>query len=214
MAIARYRAAPGLMIEQGVFYRALIRTDCGDMLFDLYPHIAPITVNNFVFLATQGFYRLSTFHRVIKDFVIQGGCPNGDGTGDPGYYFRDEPVVGRYVRGTLAMSNIGRNSNGSQFFIVDGAELDLPRRFTIFGSMLEGWDTLDRITGVPRKISPAHEMAQPVDPLVIENIEIQAYYENRPDPEYDYDGQGEWEGTPAPADSDDGPLTGEVVWEE
>ena len=110
---------------------------------------APVTVNNFTFLAREGFYDGGGFHRVIKDFMIQGGCPKGDGTGGPGYRFQDEPVNRRYVKGTLAMANAGPNTNGSQFFIVHGDDVGLPPNYTIFGMLTGGLDVLDSLANSP-----------------------------------------------------------------
>jgi peptidyl-prolyl cis-trans isomerase B (cyclophilin B) len=134
------------VIDPGKSYRATISTDRGDILLDLDPGRAPRTVNNFVFLARDGFYDGLTFHRVVGDFVIQGGCPQGSGTGNPGYRFDDEPVVGDYVAGALAMANSGPNSNGSQFFIctVD-CRRKLEPKYNLFGQVSAGMDV---VTGI------------------------------------------------------------------
>jgi cyclophilin family peptidyl-prolyl cis-trans isomerase len=127
-------------------YEATISTDKGDIVIALDPSRAPKTVNNFVFLAKQGFYDGLTFHRVVDDFVIQGGCPRGDGRGGPGYRFEDEPVQGDYVPGAVAMANAGPNTNGSQFFICtvdDRRKLD--KQFNLFGQVTSGMDV---VTGV------------------------------------------------------------------
>ena len=129
-------------------YAATISTTMGDMEVALNPQQAPITVNNFVFLARQGFYENVKFHRVIKDFMIQTGDPLGTGTGGPGYRFQDEPVTANYDRGTLAMANAGPNTNGSQFFVVH-KDYPLPKNYTIFGKLTKGEDTLDKIATVP-----------------------------------------------------------------
>jgi cyclophilin family peptidyl-prolyl cis-trans isomerase len=125
-------------------YEATIHTSEGDMTAELYPAEAPKTVNNFVFLAREGFYDGVIFHRVINGFVIQGGDPTGTGTGGPGYKFEDEPVSRSYDRGVLAMANAGPNTNGSQFFVVH-QDTPLPPNYTIFGKLTSGEDVLDKI---------------------------------------------------------------------
>jgi peptidyl-prolyl cis-trans isomerase B (cyclophilin B) len=127
-------------------YQATITTDRGDIVIDLDPSRAPVTVNNFVFLAREGFYDGLTFHRVVGDFVVQGGCPEGSGRGNPGYRFDDEPVVGEYEAGAVAMANSGPNSNGSQFFIctVDDRS-KLTKSYNLFGQVVSGMDV---VTGV------------------------------------------------------------------
>jgi len=129
-------------------YTATIDTSLGTMKADLFATEAPMTVNNFVFLARQGYYDGVTFHRVINNFMVQTGDPTGTGTGGPGYRFNDEPVKRQYVRGTLAMANAGPNTNGSQFFIVH-KDYPLPPNYTIFGQLTDGLDTLDKIATTP-----------------------------------------------------------------
>src|SRR5689334_24149779 len=119
-------------IDPSKSYTATIETSEGTITADLYPKIAPQTVNAFVFLARDGFYEGVIFHRVIPGFMIQGGDPTGRGTGGPGYRFNDEPVKRPYLRGTLAMANAGPNTNGSQFFVMH-ADYPLPPNYTIFG---------------------------------------------------------------------------------
>ena len=134
------------VIDDSKRYTATIDTDKGPITIDLDPSRAPKTVNNFVFLAREGFYDGLTFHRVVDDFVIQGGCPEGSGRGNPGYRFEDEPVVGEYVPGAVAMANSGPNSNGSQFFIctVDDRR-KLERKYNLFGQVTDGMDV---VTGI------------------------------------------------------------------
>jgi cyclophilin family peptidyl-prolyl cis-trans isomerase len=108
---------PEFQIDAQALYRVTIDTPKGRIVMDLDPQLAPNSVNNFVALARQGYYDGLTFHRVVPDFVIQGGCPQGTGTGGPGYKFADEPVKGEYTLGAVAMANAGPNTNGSQFFI-------------------------------------------------------------------------------------------------
>jgi cyclophilin family peptidyl-prolyl cis-trans isomerase len=144
----QFSAPPPMTIDQSKKYTATIDTSMGTMTADLFATEAPVTVNNFVFLAQQGFYNGVTFHRVINNFMIQTGDPTGTGTGGPGYRFNDEPVKRQYVRGTLAMANAGPNTNGSQFFIVQ-KDYPLPPNYTIFGVLTSGLDVLDKIATSP-----------------------------------------------------------------
>ena len=122
-------------------YRATITTDRGPIVMDLDPQLAPSTVNNFIVLARQGYYDGLTFHRVVPEFVIQGGCPEGSGTGGPGYKFADEPVKGEYTLGAVAMANAGPDTNGSQFFIcIDDCTRKLTPNYNLFGHVVEGID--------------------------------------------------------------------------
>src|SRR6202162_1075613 len=136
--------------EQGIDpahrHVATIATDRGDIVIALAPARAPKSVNNFVFLARDGFYDGLTFHRVVDDFVIQGGCPEGTGRGDPGYRFEDETVRGKYEPGAVAMANSGPNTNGSQFFIcrVDDRH-KLTKSYNLFGQVVRGMDVVGKI---------------------------------------------------------------------
>jgi len=122
-------------------YRVTITTDRGPIVMDLDPQLAPVTVNNFVGLARNGYYDGLTFHRVVPDFVIQGGCPEGSGRGGPGYKFADEPVKGEYRLGAVAMANSGPDTNGSQFFIcIDECQTKLAPSYNLFGYVVEGMD--------------------------------------------------------------------------
>ena len=169
----QYDNPPGLILDPTMRYSATIRTNHGDMTLDLLPAEAPRTVNNFVFLAREGFYDNGCFHRVIKDFMIQGGCPQGTGRGGPGYRFPDEPVNRPYVKGTLAMANAGPNTNGSQFFIVHGADVGLPPNYTIFGMLSEGADILDTIANSAVTTAPGgREPSSPTERLEIHGIDI------------------------------------------
>jgi cyclophilin family peptidyl-prolyl cis-trans isomerase len=125
-------------------------TNHGDVVLELFEDDAPETVANFSRLAGDGFYDGLIFHRVIPDFMIQGGCPEGTGTGGPGYTFKDEINEHKVVRGALAMANAGPNTNGSQFFIVTAAECPwLDGKHTVFGEVVEGMDVVDRIGALP-----------------------------------------------------------------
>ena len=144
----QFSAPPPMSIDPSKKYTATIDTSMGTMKADLFPDDAPTTVNNFVFLARQGFYDSVSFHRVINNFMVQTGDPTGTGTGGPGYRFNDEPVKRKYVRGTLAMANAGPNTNGSQFFIIH-KDYPLPPNYTIFGQVTDGLDVLDKIATTP-----------------------------------------------------------------
>ena len=139
-----YSSPPALAIDPKKTYTATIETTAGTMNVEFFPEDAPNTVNNFVFLAREGYYEDVIFHRVIPGFMIQGGDPTGTGSGGPGYKFKDEPVTKKYTRGILAMANAGPNTNGSQFFIMH-ADYGLPPSYTIFGQLTSGEDVLDTI---------------------------------------------------------------------
>ena len=130
--------------------QATMTTNHGDITLELFDDDAPKTVDNFRKLARDGFYDGLIFHRVIKDFMIQGGCPQGTGTGGPGYTFEDEFNDHKVVRGALAMANAGPNTNGSQFFIVTIPEAGwLDGKHTVFGEVTDGMDVVDKIEGLP-----------------------------------------------------------------
>jgi cyclophilin family peptidyl-prolyl cis-trans isomerase len=130
---------------------ATLSTNHGDIVIDLFDADAPKTVENFRKLAEDGYYDGLIFHRVIPDFMIQGGCPEGTGTGGPGYTFEDEINEHKIVRGALAMANAGPNTNGSQFFIVTTQSAPwLDGKHTVFGEVTEGMDVVDTISELPR----------------------------------------------------------------
>src|SRR5947209_13199461 len=158
---------PDMEIDPEKQYSATISTSQGDIAIELFPQEAPQTVNNFVFLARQGFYNGVIFHRTISGFMIQGGDPTGTGTGAPGYRFKDEPVKRRYTRGIVAMANSGPNTNGSQFFIMH-ADSGLPPNYTIFGQVTEGLDVVDRIAE-----APTGAQDRPRNPATIESVSIE-----------------------------------------
>jgi peptidyl-prolyl cis-trans isomerase B (cyclophilin B) len=151
---------PEQVIDPSKRYRAVITTEKGDIELALDPSRAPKTVNNFVFLAQEGYYDGLIFHRVVDDFVIQGGCPEGSGRGGPGYRFEDEPVQGDYIAGALAMANSGPNTNGSQFFIctVDDRH-KLGKQYNLFGQVVKGMDVVGSIKAgdVMSKVTVAEE---------------------------------------------------------
>jgi peptidyl-prolyl cis-trans isomerase B (cyclophilin B) len=147
---------------------ATMQTTDGPIVFELFDEDAPKTVENFRKLASDGFYDGLTFHRVIKDFMIQGGCPEGTGTGGPGYTFEDEINDHKVVRGALAMANAGPNTNGSQFFIVTTAAAPwLDGKHTVFGQVTDGMDVVDKLEGVHTDASD-----RPTDPIGIASIEL------------------------------------------
>src|SRR4051794_15756197 len=130
--------------------QATMSTNHGDIEIELFDADAPKTVENFRTLARKGYYDGLSFHRIIRDFMIQGGCPRGDGTGDPGYKFEDEINQHKVVRGALAMANAGPNTNGSQFFIVTTGEAPwLDGKHTVFGQVTDGMDVVDKLEGLP-----------------------------------------------------------------
>jgi len=147
---------------------AALRTTEGVIVLELFDKDAPETVANFRKLATEGFYEGLTFHRIIKDFMVQTGCPVGNGTGDAGHKFDDEINDHKIVRGTLAMANSGPNTNGSQFFIVTADETPwLDGKHTVFGKVTEGEDVLERLNSVPTSGSD-----KPLTPVLISKIEL------------------------------------------
>ena len=169
----QYPSPPEMSIDPAKTYTATIETSHGEMALELLSGDAPATVNNFVFLARDGFYDNGSFHRVISGFMIQGGCPEGTGRGGPGYRFNDEPVTRRYTRGILAMANAGPNTNGSQFFIVHGADVGLPPNYTIFGTLTSGEDVLDALAGLPVTAGAGGERSRPAERLDIRTIRIE-----------------------------------------
>src|SRR5882672_7993688 len=147
---------------------ATMQTTDGPIVFELFDADAPKTVENFRKLASDGFYDGLTFHRVIKDFMIQGGCPQGTGTGGPGYTFEDEINPHKVVRGALAMANAGPNTNGSQFFIVTTAAAPwLDGKHTVFGQVTAGLDVVDKLEGVQTDGTD-----RPKEPIGIASIEL------------------------------------------
>lgn len=167
--IPQYSTVPPVSIDPSARYAAVIRTNVGNMDFELFPAQAPVTVNNFIFLANDGFYDGVIFHRVIPSFMIQGGDPTGTGTGGPGYKFQDEFVEDLTFDqpGRLAMANAGPGTNGSQFFVTTVPTPHLNGAHTIFGQIIQGQDVADAISLV--ETEPGNK---PVTPIVIEGIDI------------------------------------------
>ncbi len=154
MSAKQWASAPDMAIDPAKKYTATISTDKGDMVIELFADKTPKTVNNFVFLAREGFYDNITFHRVISDFMAQGGDPTGTGRGGPGYRFADEfhPELKHDKPGVLSMANAGPGTNGSQFFITHVPTPHLDNRHSVFGQVTEGMDILMAV-GVGTKIS-------------------------------------------------------------
>ena len=145
-----------------------MNTNHGPIVFEMFDEDAPKTVENFRKLSGDGFYDGLTFHRIIRDFMIQGGCPQGTGTGGPGYTFEDEFNQHKVVRGALAMANAGPNTNGSQFFIVTTEAAPwLDGKHTVFGRVTDGMDAVEAIEAAPTGAND-----RPVEPQVIERIEL------------------------------------------
>lgn len=142
-----WKSAPAMQIDPKKNYKATIETARGNIVIELYPQHAPKTVNNFVFLAKEGFYDGILFHRVIPNFMIQGGDPTGTGRGGPGYKFEDETKGNPLKHGTgfLSMANAGPNTNGSQFFITHSPQGHLDGKHTVFGKVVEGQTVVDAI---------------------------------------------------------------------
>ncbi|MEJ2011455.1 MAG: peptidylprolyl isomerase [Anaerolineales bacterium] len=163
-----YAAPPELTIDPAKTYLAHIKTDAGEMVVELFAAQAPRTVNNFVFLAREGFYDGVIFHRVISDFMVQGGDPTGTGSGGPGYQFEDEfhPDLRHDRPGVLSMANAGPNTNGSQFFITHVATPWLDDKHSVFGHITEGMDVL-------MSIPPRDPRDRSAPAVTIETVEIE-----------------------------------------
>lgn len=165
-----YDKAPTEKLDASKTYVVELETNKGTFDIKVDPKSAPIAAANFVFLVKEGFYDGVPFHRVIKDFMVQGGDPSGTGMGGPGYELTDDPVKGEYSRGTVAMANAGPNTGGSQFFIVHGTNVadTLPKDYIIFGKVDEaGMKVVDKIADVEVEQSANGEPSQPVDEVKI-----------------------------------------------
>ncbi|GAA4853649.1 hypothetical protein GCM10023310_35720 [Paenibacillus vulneris] len=171
-----YDKAPEMSIDVNKTYEAVIHTSKGDFTMELFPKTAPLTVNNFVFLARDGFYEDVEFHRVIESFMIQTGDPTGTGTGGPGYKFADElNTPYKYEPGIVAMANAGPNTNGSQFFICTGEDsksLNRYPNYTIFGKITDGMETVRTIAGTPVEASGYGERSHPIKSVKIQKVDI------------------------------------------
>ncbi len=164
----RYDRPPTMQIDPAKHYQAIFHTEKGDITAELFAAQAPKTVNNFVFLARQGFYNGTTFHRVIRNFMVQGGDPQGTGTGGPGYKFDDEPgalSLKHDSPGILSMANAGPNTNGSQFFITHIPTPHLNGKHGVFGRVISGMDIVNSI----RERDPGRD-PRPGDKLISVDI--------------------------------------------
>jgi len=141
-----YSAPPPMTIDTSKQYIATIQTEKGNIVLELFANDVPVTVNNFVFLAHEGVYDGTTFHRVIPGFMAQGGAPSGTGGGRPGYTFADEFSEHTHVAGALSMANRGPNTNGCQFFITYTPQHHLDDKHSVFGQLIEGMDVLEKLT--------------------------------------------------------------------
>jgi peptidylprolyl isomerase len=169
MAPKQWNSAPDMVIDPSRRYTATMSTSMGDLVIALDAVQAPKTVNNFVFLAREGYYDGVIFHRIIQGFMCQGGDPTGTGRGGPGYKFADElPRPGQYEIGSVAMANAGPNTNGSQFFIVSGPSgVGLPPQYSLFGKVVKGLEIVAEMEKV--KTGPGDK---PVQDLTINSISI------------------------------------------
>jgi cyclophilin family peptidyl-prolyl cis-trans isomerase len=171
----KWSTSPAMTIDKTKTYYAIVDTTLGAFKIQLLASESPITVNNFIFLAKQGYFNGVIFHRIIKTFMIQTGDPTGTGSGSPGYKFNDEiPVKHQYEPGIVAMANSGPNTNGSQFFVCTGEDsrnLNSMPNYTQFGKVVEGMDIVQKIALV-QVVSNGFEVSKPVNPPVIKSISI------------------------------------------
>ena len=163
---------PKMTINTKDHYTATVQTTDGTFTISLLPRVAPITVNNFVFLAEHHFYDNVIFYRIIKTFMVQTGDPTGTGTGGPGYTFKDERVTMPYSLGTVAMANAGPNTNGSQFFIVVAKGVSLPPAYTIFGKVASGMNVVFKIASTPVGPSATGETSKPLKTVKMLHVTI------------------------------------------
>ncbi len=173
--VKQYSNHPGTVIEAGKTYSAVIKTNLGDMTFDLLADESPMAVNSFVFLAREGYFNGVIFHRIIPGFMGQSGDPTGTGGGGPGYKYDIETPSGPYIRGSLAMANAGPGTNGSQFFIVFDNLTEQGRLspdYSLFGQMSDGEPALKALESVPVTAKPSGERSQPLEEVRISTIEI------------------------------------------
>lgn len=168
-----YKHPPAMTINIHHRYFADITTTDGAFTIKLLPNVAPITVNNFVFLARHHYYDHNIFHRIMAGFMIQTGDPTGTGFGGPGYTFKDEPVTMKYRPGVVAMANHGPNTNGSQFFIVTGPQASsLPPAYTIFGKVIHGMKVVEKLSNTPVTQTPSGELSQPLKTVMMKKVII------------------------------------------
>ncbi|HVA89229.1 MAG TPA: peptidylprolyl isomerase [Chloroflexota bacterium] len=164
---------PNQVIQTSKHYQVKLYTTDGTVTADILPTIAPITANNFIFLACNGFYNGLDFHRTIPGFMIQGGDPKGDGSGGPGYQFTDEKVAHPYTIGSLAMANSGANTNGSQFFIIQGSQgVALPQNYNLFGQVTQGMNVVDAIANAPAHQGGDGAVSAPNTPVIMKAVTV------------------------------------------
>jgi cyclophilin family peptidyl-prolyl cis-trans isomerase len=171
------QGAPKFALERGKTYRAKFQTSMGDFEAELYSDTAPMTVNNFVFLANEGFYDGVVFHRVVPGFVAQGGDPTGSGSGGPGYKFADEDIPRHrdYEKGALAMANSGPGTNGSQFFIcLEDLSGRLPKQYNLFGKVTDGMDVVEGMARVPLLPGGDGARSRPQTPITINKVTVES----------------------------------------
>jgi cyclophilin family peptidyl-prolyl cis-trans isomerase len=159
---------PPMTIDKNKKYTAIIETEKGNLVLELFASDVPRTVNNFVFLARQGYYDGTTFHRVIPGFMAQGGDPTGTGAGGPGYTFKDEFSRHWHVTGALSMANSGPDTNGSQFFICYAPQHHLDGKHSVFGQLIEGMDVLEKLTPRDPAQNPSFEGDKIIKVTIVE----------------------------------------------
>lgn len=174
---AQHLSKPTLRLDDTKTYEVRLTTNCGDIEIKLDASESPIVSASFVYLVNIGFYDDLTFHRVVAGYLIQGGDPNGDGTGGPGYTVVQRPPSGvQYTRGTVAMAKDPADpagTSGSQFFIVTGKDIDLPPQYAVLGRVVSGTSTIDAISKVPTTANPDGEDSEPTQPIVIEKATVE-----------------------------------------
>lgn len=167
----QYSTPPEMFLDPEKAYQVILETNFGNILIELFHHEVPIAANNFAFLVKDGFYDSLIFHRVVKDFMIQGGDPKSDGTGGPGYSFEDELISRDYERGIVAYANSGPNTNGSQFFIMH-QNYSLPPNYVIFGQVVEGMKTVDKIAEMKVTNNRFGEISKPKEQIFINKASL------------------------------------------
>lgn len=170
--MGKYNKPPQVNTDSNKTYTAQVKTNFGTIEINLFAKETPVTVNNFVFLSRDGFYDGTVFHRIVKDFMIQGGDPLGNGRGGPGYKFDDEKITRDYKRGIVAMANSGPNTNGSQFFIMHKDNNQMPKNYVIFGEVTKGLDIVDKIAEVPVTDNGMGEASKPTQEVKLEKVTI------------------------------------------
>jgi cyclophilin family peptidyl-prolyl cis-trans isomerase len=168
-----WERAPEYTLEESATYTAELQTTSGLITVELLPEEGPCAVNNFVFLAREGYYDGVPFHRILKDFMVQTGDPTGTGRGGPGYTIKDDEVTQDYAPGTLAMANTAQpDTAGSQFFIVHGTSVGLSPTYSIFGKVTKGMDVLDKIASVAVEDNGAGETSKPSKPVELKKVTV------------------------------------------